>query len=103
MRTITKKVKVVQEVEQPIEIYEIGDLLDISKCNPKGKTRGFFRSATRALVMSAKENPTGSITYRVLVNNGTDGLTGYRISDVNMAGVKYVDHWDMKELMGVKK
>lgn len=102
MRTITKKVKVMQEVDQTIEVYEIGDLLDISKCKPKGRTRGFFRDATRALILSAKENPTGSITYRVLVNKGTDGLTGYRISDTNMTDVKFVEHWDISNLMGVK-
>ena len=49
MRTITKKIKVLQEVEQPVEIYEVGDLLDVSKCKPQGKSRGFFRNATRAL------------------------------------------------------
>lgn len=85
MQTITKEIK--------INVYEIGDIIDISRIGTSNH-KNTIRDAMRCVVVGVKQMKDGRYGYTVLTDNADKS---YLRAD-ELGEEKYVGHIDLSQL-----
>ena len=77
-----------------VNVYEPGDIIDISECKKHFSNKSEIDGASRALVIAVNELKNGLFTYVVVTNEGKRS----RITPSDMKDEKFLGHVDLSLL-----
>lgn len=91
-----------KETQKIINIYEVGDIIDISELSAehiRNKTyKDYLLSSQRCMVIGVRSLVGGTISYRLLTKNGQIGI----LRDYELVNEKYLGQADIS-LLGINE